>query len=126
MDLDNPYRAPTAELVAKGPRSVPPKSLKEAVRRGAKAGVRWALLFIAPLALLMLLFSLGFVMVAAISPSEGMSLSDNPMFYLRMFGQPFGLYLICCLYGAIIGAMIGGLMHMARSLQIFLHGRKGL
>ena len=124
MDLDNPYLAPTSDIVSEAPRSLSPKSWKVAVWRGAKIGVRWGFLLITPFALLMLLFSLGLLMVAAISPRDGMSFSDNPMFYLRMFGLPFEVYLIYCLYGAIIGAVIGGLMHMTRGLQTFLRRRK--
>ena len=124
MDLENPYLAPASDIVSEGPRSILPKSLKEAVWRGAKTSLKWITYLFGPLSLLMLFFFLGVLIFATFSEVGRKAVSENPMFYLRMLGRPVAAYLVFCLYGAIIGAVIGGLMHTARGFQTFLRRKK--
>ena len=117
MEPRNPYLAPAAELVTARPAKPSPKSLKEAVWRGAKFGFKWSLYILGPFSLVAFLFTLGFLMYATINEDRRRMFADNPGFTIRLLIGPILGQFKFCLSGAILGGACGAAIHLLRGLR---------
>lgn len=96
--FENPYESPKeSSAVPPTPRCAP-KTVFEALWRGAKAGWKWTTYIVGPLALLMLV-----VVILGVVIKQWRGISEWNDF--RMLGSPVGLYLSSCLWGIIIGTL---------------------
>ncbi len=96
-------------------RPAPPRSLREAAWRGAKTGLRWTTYVVGPLALLML--TIGVVLEGLlIALGQGLPrLADSKTRALLL--GPFGFYIVSCLWGVVIGVILGSTRYLVGRLR---------
>ena len=102
MNSDNPYAAPAIEIASPRAKQAPTKSLKQAIWRGAKAGLKWTTYVIGPVAILCQIAFVAFLVFGLVTPDWDEVIADHPLLILRFLISPFAFYLACCVYGVII------------------------
>jgi hypothetical protein len=113
----NPYAPPAHEDdAATHSASREPQSLLGAMGQGVRLGLKWMTFIMGPLA------ALGFV--AALAGTfyrlvwvEGLTLLSDPRLRwetLKTVANPFGFYLVCCLWGIVAGELVCPITYLVR------------
>jgi hypothetical protein len=114
----NPVMAPIRKLIAATTLGNP-RSLFQAVRRGAFNGWRWANFFaVLPAGFFVLVLVAALIFAAYMRGVAGLVavFNDKPLSQplLRAVGALLGCYVAICGWGVVIGAILGGVVYSRR------------
>jgi hypothetical protein len=83
-----------------------------AMVQGARLGLKWTTYIIGPIAVLCLLLGLGLIGYRVVFV-DGAAFLTWKNIKVGVLG-PFGMYLVCCLWGAFLGTIIRCAAYLAR------------
>jgi hypothetical protein len=118
MKTPNPYQSPAdTETSQEPPAETISKTLRGAAWQGVRLGWKWTTIILGPIALLVLLASVGLT-IYLLAVRGPVIFTDPELRWetLKRLGSPFGFYIACCVWGIIAGLLVCVPLHLLRRI----------